>query len=50
VGEIHGILGQNGASKTTRTRILVREIKPDKGEIYIGGEKVDFDVDLDAQF
>jgi ABC-type uncharacterized transport system ATPase subunit len=48
-GEIHGILGENGAGKTTLMRILVGEIKPDEGEIYIGGEKVDIRSPHDAR-
>jgi simple sugar transport system ATP-binding protein len=48
-GDIHGILGENGAGKTTLMRIFVGEIKPDKGEIYIGGEKVDIRSPHDAR-
>lgn len=48
-GDIHGILGENGAGKTTLMRIFVGEIKPDKGEIYIAGEKVHFRSPHDAR-
>ncbi len=47
-GDIHGILGENGAGKTTLMRIFVGEVKPDKGEIYIGGKKVDIRSPHDA--
>jgi ABC-type uncharacterized transport system ATPase subunit len=48
-GEIHGLLGENGAGKTTLMRILVGEVRPDTGDIYIGGEKVDIRSPHDAQ-
>jgi simple sugar transport system ATP-binding protein len=39
-GDIHGILGENGAGKTTLMRIFVGELRPDRGDIYIGGRRV----------
>lgn len=41
-GEIHALLGENGAGKTTLMNILFGIYKPDAGEIYWKGEKVDF--------
>ena len=41
-GEIHALLGENGAGKTTLMNILCGIYKPDAGEIYWKGEKVDF--------
>jgi len=38
-GDIHSIVGGNGAGKTTLMKILYGIIKPDKGEIFINGEK-----------
>jgi ribose transport system ATP-binding protein len=39
-GEIHGLVGENGAGKTTFIKILNGLFPPDEGEIYIFGEKV----------
>jgi len=40
-GEIHGLLGENGAGKTTLMNTLYGLHRPDSGEIYINGEKVE---------
>ncbi len=47
-GEIHAILGENGAGKTTLMKILFGQYKPDEGEIWVGGSRVDFKSPLDA--
>lgn len=47
-GEIHAILGENGAGKTTLMNILFGLWQPDEGEIYLGGERVEFASPLDA--
>jgi len=47
-GEIHGLLGENGAGKTTLMKILAGCLTPDKGEIYVKGEKVKFKSPIDA--
>ena len=47
-GEIHALLGENGAGKTTLMNILYGLLKPDEGEIYVRGEKVEFKSPLDA--
>jgi len=39
-GEIHGLLGENGAGKTTLMNVLFGMLRPDGGEIRIGGEPV----------
>jgi ABC-2 type transport system ATP-binding protein len=39
-GELFGMLGPNGAGKTTLMNLLVGYLNPDRGEIYINGERV----------
>ena len=42
-GEIFGLVGPNGAGKTTTMRMLVTLLKPDNGEIFVGGYSVEDD-------
>jgi ABC-2 type transport system ATP-binding protein len=39
-GEIFGLVGPNGAGKTTTMRMLVTLLKPDHGEIFVGGYSI----------
>lgn len=39
-GEVHILLGENGAGKSTFLKILSGVLQPDKGEIYVGGRRV----------
>ncbi|TEB14535.1 Ribose import ATP-binding protein RbsA [Pelotomaculum sp. FP] len=41
-GEIHALLGENGSGKSTLMSVLSGLYRPDEGEIYIRGEKVNF--------
>jgi len=38
-GEVHALVGENGAGKTTFMNILYGLVKPDSGEIFISGKK-----------
>lgn len=48
-GEIHAIVGQNGAGKSTFVKILNGIYTPESGEIYLNGKKVRFKSPLDAK-
>lgn len=41
-GEILALLGENGAGKTTLVNILYGLYRPDSGQIYVKGKRVDF--------
>ncbi len=47
--EVHALLGENGAGKTTLMNILYGLYKPDSGNIYIYGKKVNIKNPLYAQ-
>jgi simple sugar transport system ATP-binding protein len=38
-GTIHGVIGENGAGKSTAMKILYGMLRPDAGEIFVGGQK-----------
>jgi simple sugar transport system ATP-binding protein len=40
-GEVLGLVGDNGAGKSTLIKIMTGYHRPDHGEVYFGGEKVD---------
>ena len=44
-GEIFGLLGPNGAGKTTTIRMLSTVLRPDGGDVAIGGHSVSEDAD-----
>ncbi len=47
--EIHAIVGQNGAGKSTFVKILNGIYTPDKGEIFIEGNRVSIKKPIDAK-
>ncbi|GIU82683.1 MAG: ABC transporter ATP-binding protein [Acidobacteria bacterium] len=47
-GTIHAIVGENGAGKSTAMRIAYGFYKPDSGEIFFNGQKVEFSSPHDA--
>lgn len=47
-GEVHALVGENGAGKSTLMLTLGGVYKPDEGEIYLEGEKVNFESSYDA--
>ena len=47
-GEVHALLGENGAGKSTLSNILTGLYRPDEGEIYLHGDRVEFHSPRDA--
>ena len=41
-GEVHGLVGENGAGKSTMMKVLSGIYRKDKGTILVKGEEVDF--------
>lgn len=48
-GQVHALIGENGAGKTVLMKILAGLHAPDSGEILIGGKKVTIDSPSKAQ-
>ncbi|MFT4039356.1 MAG: sugar ABC transporter ATP-binding protein [Thermomicrobiales bacterium] len=48
-GEIHGLVGENGAGKSTMMKILSGLHTPDEGEMLLRGEAVQFTSPADAK-
>lgn len=47
-GTIHGLIGENGAGKSTVAKIIYGMIRPDSGEVFIHGEKKEWRSSADA--
>jgi len=47
-GEVHALIGENGAGKSTMVKILCGVVTPDSGEIKLRGEKISFHSPIDA--
>jgi simple sugar transport system ATP-binding protein len=41
-GEVPGLMGDNGAEKSTMIKIMAGNFPPSSGEIWLKGEKVEF--------
>lgn len=48
-GEIHALMGENGAGKSTFIKVITGVHKAEEGEMYLDGEKVSFKGPKDAQ-
>ncbi|RLG77773.1 MAG: D-xylose ABC transporter ATP-binding protein [Thermoprotei archaeon] len=48
-GEVHALVGQNGAGKSTFVKIVNGILRPDEGEIRVFGKKVFFKSPADAK-
>ncbi|GII04990.1 sugar ABC transporter ATP-binding protein [Planobispora takensis] len=48
-GEVHGLVGENGAGKSTFIKVLTGVYRPDAGRLRLRGEEVRFSSPLEAQ-
>jgi rhamnose transport system ATP-binding protein len=48
-GEIHALMGENGAGKSTFIKIITGVYTPDEGEMYVNGQRVEFKNPRDAK-
>lgn len=48
-GEVHALMGENGAGKSTFIKVITGVHKAEEGEMYLDGQKVDFKGPRDAQ-
>ena len=48
-GEVHALMGENGAGKSTFIKVITGVHKAEEGEMFLEGRKVDFRGPRDAQ-
>lgn len=48
-GEIHALMGENGAGKSTFIKVITGVHHAEEGEMFVDGQRVDFKSPLDAQ-
>ncbi|WP_226667816.1 sugar ABC transporter ATP-binding protein [Metabacillus litoralis] len=48
-GEIHALMGENGAGKSTFIKVITGVHSPNEGDMFLNGEKVQFTNPKDAQ-
>ncbi len=48
-GEVHALMGENGAGKSTFIKVITGVHKAEEGEMFLNGTKVDFKGPRDAQ-
>jgi ABC-type sugar transport system ATPase subunit len=49
LGEVHALMGENGAGKSTFARVLAGSVQADDGQIWLEGSRVSIADPLDAQ-
>lgn len=48
-GEVHAVIGENGAGKSTMMHVLAGEVQPNSGSILVDGEETSFPTPLASQ-
>jgi len=48
-GEIHALMGENGAGKSTFIKIITGVLHPEEGEMFLNGQKIEFKNPREAQ-
>jgi ABC-type bacteriocin/lantibiotic exporter with double-glycine peptidase domain len=48
-GEVHALMGEKGAGKSTLAKIIADSLKPDRGRIFLDGKPLSITSPLDTQ-